>query len=98
MDTRKKIAPGTAVVVTGHFDPLTAAHARRIGELKVPGRPLVVVLTSPPDPILPAAARAELVASLAAVDQVIMADLVAREEPADEARTRALIELVRSRQ
>ena len=98
MDTRKKIALAGAIVVTGHFDPLTAAHTRRLTELKREGVPLVVVITSPPEPILPAAARAELVAALSVVDQVIIADEVVREEQADTARAAQLIELVRSRQ
>jgi glycerol-3-phosphate cytidylyltransferase-like family protein len=98
LDTRQKIALAGATVVTGHFDPLTAAHTRRLAELKREGRPLVVVITSPSEPILPAAARAELVAALGIVDQVIVADEVLREEQADAARASLLIERVRSRQ
>ncbi len=84
-------------MVTGHFDPLTAAHVRRLGELKREGRPLVVVVTSPAEPILPVAARAELVAALGIVDQVVIADEVIHEEQADVERANALMEHVRSR-
>jgi glycerol-3-phosphate cytidylyltransferase-like family protein len=98
LDTRKKILDSEATVVTGHFDPLTAAHAERLATLKQAGRLLVVIITSPPEALLPARARAELVAGLAVVDRVIIADEIAREEAADAERTRAIIELVRSRQ
>ncbi|HET8549598.1 MAG TPA: hypothetical protein VFL57_16420 [Bryobacteraceae bacterium] len=98
MDTRQKIIEPEAVVVTGHFDPLTADHARRLESLKRHGRRLVVVITSPSNPILPARARAELVAGLAAVDRVLIADEVVREEAADFERTRELVAHVRSRQ
>lgn len=98
MDTRRKIALAGATVVTGHFDPLTAAHTRRLTELKREGVPLVVIVTSPAKPILPAAARAELVAALRVADLVIVADEVIREEQADAVRAGELIELVRSRQ
>lgn len=98
MDTRQKIALAGATVVTGHFDPLTAAHVRRLSELKQEGRPLAVVITSPPDPILPAQARAELIAALGIVDQVVIARELIHEEEADLGRSRQLIEHVRSRQ
>jgi glycerol-3-phosphate cytidylyltransferase-like family protein len=98
LDTREKILTSGATVVTGYFDPLTAAHTRRLSELKEIGKPLVVVVTSPPSPILPVRARAELVAALGAVDHVIIADDVAHEEEADLARTAALIAHVRTRQ
>lgn len=98
LDTRQKICDFDAIVVTGHFDPLTAEHAGRLAALKRPGRPLVVVITSGPDSILPARARAELVAGLGVVDRVIIADEVVREEAADAERRQALIEHIRSRQ
>jgi glycerol-3-phosphate cytidylyltransferase-like family protein len=98
LDTRQKILDGEAVLVTGHFDPLTAEHARRLELLKQPGRALVVVITSPEQPILPARARAELVAGLAAVDRVFIASEIAHEEAADLERTRELIQHVRTRQ
>lgn len=96
-------------VVTGYFDPLLAAHARRLAELRQPGEKLVVVITDPPDPILPARARAELVAALAAVDAVVVGldvaealevlrpDEVFQEEAADEKRRHDLAQLIACR-
>ena len=78
MDTRTKIvsrqealrlAEAGATVVSGFFDPLIAGHAQRLQELKN-AAPLLVLIATPEDPILPARARAELVASLAVVDHV----------------------------
>jgi hypothetical protein len=79
VDTRDKIVDATeaarladagAVVVSGYFDPLTAAQAQRLSELKRDSAPLMVLITSPEHPILPVRARAELVASLRVVDHV----------------------------
>jgi glycerol-3-phosphate cytidylyltransferase-like family protein len=55
--------------VVGCFDPLLAAHARRILEIADGGTLLVAIITSEGD-ILPGRARAELVAALAPVDAV----------------------------
>lgn len=115
MDTRTKIvsvaeagriAGAGAVVVTGYFDPLLAAHAERLAGLKREGRPLMVAIADPENPILPARARAELVAGLAVVDYVVesvsgltpglMPDF--RLEPEDQARIEDLIERVHARQ
>ncbi|MGD0200834.1 MAG: hypothetical protein ABSD27_08805 [Bryobacteraceae bacterium] len=123
MDTRTKIvsaetAAGLArecrasgrriTLVWGHFDPLLAAHARRLGELASPGAVLIAAVSEPARPILPARARAELVAALAAVDYVVLpgpggaldgleADAISREEAADERRTGDLMRHVQSR-
>ena len=79
MDTRTKIidadhaariAQADATVVSGYFDPMIAAHAERLTALKRPGAPLLVLIASPPDPILDARARAQLVAGLSVVDYV----------------------------
>jgi hypothetical protein len=79
VDTRRKIvgaaeaaaiAVGGATVVCGYFDPLIAWHARWLAGFKKPARPLLVLIATPENPILPAAARAELVASLRMVDHV----------------------------
>lgn len=90
-------------VVSGYFDPLLAGHARRLGEIAAPGGILVAVVTEPERPILPARARAELVAALAVVDYVVPAeeagellaqlpaDRVFREEAADLRRTQELV-------
>jgi len=58
-------------LITGFFDPLTPAHARRLGRLASEDSVLTVIVTDPPDPILPLRARAELAAALAAVDLVV---------------------------
>lgn len=76
MDTRTKIvAPDQAgslkaeTFVRGYFDPLLAAHARVI--CRLPG-PVAVLLADPPDPLLPARSRAELVAALRGVSHVVL--------------------------
>jgi len=43
---------------------MLAGNAQRIAELVDGGRTVVVVITDPPEPILPARSRAELAASL----------------------------------
>ncbi|MBI4875792.1 MAG: hypothetical protein HY822_14245 [Acidobacteria bacterium] len=121
MDTRSKIIDRAAAesswagqppftVVTGFFDPLTAAHAARLEEVAGQGGLLLVVVRTPGRPLLPARARAELVAGLAAVDGVVIeegdpawisrlpASAVIHEEEADLARTRALLRRVHDRQ
>lgn len=79
VDTRGKIvgtgeaaniAARGATVVSGYFDPLIAWHARWLAGFKKPARPMLVLIVTPENPILPAAARAELVASLRVVDHV----------------------------
>ncbi len=58
------------MVVSGFFDPLIASTAERLAECKTDAKPLLVVIATAPDGILPARARAELVAGLACVDYV----------------------------
>jgi hypothetical protein len=79
LDTRTKIidtpkaesiANAGAIVVSGYFDPVTAGVAERLASLKDPGSPLLVLIRTPANAILPSRARAELVAALAAVDYV----------------------------
>lgn len=60
--------------VSGYFDPLVAEHVRRLTEVREPGRPLVVEVTNPRQPLLAQRARAELVAALAMVDYVVLGD------------------------
>ena len=111
MDTRAKIvdaaqaariAASGATVVSGYFDPLVASHAERLAQLKPTGAPLLVLIATPDHAILPAAARAELVAGLRAVDYVAeLADgLTAqiRLEQEDQDRFRALLKHVHARQ
>jgi bifunctional ADP-heptose synthase (sugar kinase/adenylyltransferase) len=127
LDTRKKILTAAQAVetvrrlraegsrvgfATGWFDPLIAAHARRLEQLRDGATRLVVIVTDPSQPILRARARAELVAALSVVDFVVpseverLEDLLAqleatevlRGEAADEALTRELIRHVQTRQ
>ena len=78
LDTRSKIltlseATGRQVttLVVGYFDPVVAAHVSRL--LALPG-PVTVSVLDPPEEILPARARAELVAALGCVEAVIIGD------------------------
>jgi bifunctional ADP-heptose synthase (sugar kinase/adenylyltransferase) len=115
VDTRTKIisaaeaarvAASGAIVVTGYFDPLLAAHAERLAGLKRAGLPLLAAIAEPENPILPARARAELVAGLAVVDYVVESAegftpcLIpnCRLEQEDRARLEDLIERVHARQ
>jgi bifunctional ADP-heptose synthase (sugar kinase/adenylyltransferase) len=110
VDTREKIvaaesapeiarqcrAAGKAVIlVTGFFDPLLAAHARRLEAIARAGGALFVAVQDPARPLLSARARAELVAGLRVVDYVMLggaiaADQVFHEEAADQRRTQEL--------
>jgi bifunctional ADP-heptose synthase (sugar kinase/adenylyltransferase) len=78
LDTRNKIIlrqdipPGQYRYVSGWFDPLVAAHLRRLLVLRESGPRLVVVIHDPDRPILPARARAELLAALDCVDYVVI--------------------------
>ena len=78
MDTRTKIVSAATAAqlhhgtfVRGYFDPLTVAHVRQIEELT---GPVTILLDSPPRPLLPVAARAELLAALTAVNQVVISE------------------------
>src|SRR5436305_1093547 len=60
LDTRQKIVPldraleqidgSNSVVVNGYFDPLTAAHVRRLRELHAQAGQLIAVVVDPPEP------------------------------------------------
>jgi hypothetical protein len=114
LDTRSKILPLSrataeypdALFVAMHLDPLTVAHARRLAELASGGKPVVVVLSDPPHPLLPLAARAELAASLECVTAVMVAAapcplppgaVIVSEESADLERRAALVRHVLAR-
>jgi hypothetical protein len=110
MDTRSKIAgPGTAAavkpglrVVSGFFDPLLRAHVEELERLSGGGG-LAVVIVEPEEPLLPARARAELVAALRCVEAVYLDGVGAPEADArldaGHARIRAeFIRHVRERQ
>jgi hypothetical protein len=110
LDTRTKIvsteeaarlASSGATVVSGYFDPMTASHARRLAQLKREGAPLLVLIAEPENAILPARARAELVASLRVVDFVNQSCSVEeriRLEEEDATRLTELIQHVHARQ
>jgi hypothetical protein len=111
VDTRTKIVPGDeaaklaatgAFVVSGYFDPMVASHARCLAGLKPDGKPLLVLVATPDDPILPARARAELVASLGIVNYVAEfapgITVQVNIELEDEIRLEKLIEHVHARQ
>jgi bifunctional ADP-heptose synthase (sugar kinase/adenylyltransferase) len=126
MDTRTKIVdlPAAAAIaarlrsggarlklVAGYFDVLTPDEVRRMRSLS-DGQQLMIAVLDPPNPLLPARARAELAASLSMVDYVlalpgagleqaleqIRPDEVVREEAAGTQRLQALIEHVHRRQ
>lgn len=93
------------------FDPMLAAGARRLRELRAGADLLVVLVDSPQNPLLPAAARAGLAAGLQAVDYVVVrgeGDLelitafpeseIAIERETDAARTQELARRVHERQ
>jgi hypothetical protein len=109
VDTRSKIvsagqariiAAEGATVVSGYFDPLVASHAERLSELKNAEMkrdrvPLLVLIATPDDAILPARARAELVAGLAVVDYVCeTADGVAPHLALEREHTDLLAQLI----
>lgn len=99
---------GIKRVVVGFFDPVTSAHALRLQELASGEKSLAVVIADPLEPLLNREARAELVAALAVVDQVLVtnsAELpaldgveVVHEETADDERRQALMTHIRARQ
>jgi|HubBroStandDraft_1064217.scaffolds.fasta_scaffold732249_2 hypothetical protein len=112
MDTRSKILSSSeaaqlalrVTVVSGYFDPALAWHASRLQELKAKLKgdsPLLALIATPPDPILSARARAELVAGLKVVDHVCeAADGIAphfRLEDEERCKIRELIDRVHSR-
>lgn len=119
LDTRGKILAGAACVerlaacaaagtpvtlVSGVFDPVLAAHTARLRSARPRSGLLAVVILDPPDPILPARARAELVAALACVDLVFLPEGVELPAPAldlsgqDLSTRQEFIEHVRRRQ
>jgi hypothetical protein len=114
LDTRLKIlTPEQAVAVlkgcrvfVAYFDILSVPLLHRLAEI---GRPVVVVVLDPPNPVLSARTRAELAAALACVEAVIPIsgdpeafleqlepDNIVRWEYEDAQRTASLIEHVQS--
>ena len=103
MDSRTKIVAVSEALslypdglwVVCHLDPMLATHARRLEHLAGQGRPLVLVVTDPPDPLLPTRSRAELAASLRCVSAVAIGNVpegveVASEEVSDIERRNEL--------
>ena len=83
MDTRIKILNGPQILVgeplalaTGYFDVLRAEHVRDLAAAhrRAPHARLLVVVLRGPEPLLPLAARAEMVAAIRMVDYVLTAD------------------------
>lgn len=68
---RSRGVPGALVI--GYFDPMLAAHARRLRACRASAGLLVVLIESPENPLLPAPARANLLAGLSSVDYVVLA-------------------------
>jgi len=112
---RPRVRPGRRVAVTGFFDVLLAEHARELARVSqvTEKESLWVVLVSPLTPVLPARARAELLAALGMVDYVVIAegcedlenllrslrpDHIVRAEADHERRRRQLIEHAQRRQ
>jgi len=63
-----------------------------------PNRRLVVEITNPPRPLLPARARAELVAALGLVDYVVLGNGAAKlQEPEDSGITGRFVQRVLER-
>jgi len=111
VDTRTKIvsadraaglARSGATVVSGYFDPLIAVLADDLADLKRAGSLLLVLIRSSENAILPARARAELVAALAVVDYVCDTECGAephlRLEKEHDRRLKELIARVHARQ
>jgi bifunctional ADP-heptose synthase (sugar kinase/adenylyltransferase) len=122
MDTRVKIIDLASAarlrragvrlkLVAGYFDVLTPDLVSRLRSL-ADGGMLMAVVADPPNPLLPARARAELAAALSVIDYVLLLpdvglekvlqeirpDEVVREDMADGKRSQALIEHVHQRQ
>lgn len=80
MDTREKIvtlseaakqfSDGEWTVVPGLFDPLTATQAKRLNALRESGRRLAAIVLNGARTLMPAEARAALIAALRGVDLV----------------------------
>jgi hypothetical protein len=83
VDTREKILPveklasllrnGEWIIAVGEFDPLTAAQAKRLNTLKAQGGKLMALILESDHSLLPAPARALLIAALRDVDAVAVA-------------------------
>lgn len=112
MDTREKVVaierlPAVLngsewTILAGFFDPMTAEQANRIARRREPGRKLAVVVLESGESLLPATARAAMVAALRCVDAVAVATPeqvnVDREEiAAERARTAEFVQFILDR-
>lgn len=100
VDTRSKVLSleaalrlsGRMTLASGYFDVLRAEDAR---ELEEAGRPLLAVVLRHTGEVVPASARAEMVAAIRVVDYVVTADhddlneLIARLQPVRVVRLEA---------
>ncbi len=67
----RETAGKKVILLRGNFDPMLAAHARCVAEMKPEGAVLVALLAEPEKPLMAARARAELAAALGMVDYVV---------------------------
>lgn len=82
LDTRNKIvAAGRdatefsgGLMIAAYLDPMVHTHAARLRELAAEHGLLTICLCDPPDPLLPAAARAELAAACRDVAHVVVGE------------------------
>lgn len=97
-------------LVTGWFDPVLASHAEALAAAAQQGAMLFAAVADPPEALLAARARAELVAAQRVVDYVVLAggdpgtvqaalapDLAIDERSSDGERRRDLERHVRDR-
>jgi bifunctional ADP-heptose synthase (sugar kinase/adenylyltransferase) len=95
---RQELGDRPARWVSGHFDPLLAQHVRLLSQFVTPGQLLVVEVTNPTEPLLTQRARAELVAALAMVDYVVLANgQPSAQVPADSGLTERFVKHVLDR-
>jgi hypothetical protein len=83
LDTRDKIKPlkdlnsmladSKWIAMVGLFDPLTAAQTRRLADAAADGRKVLAIVLTGSDTMLPADARAALIAAVRDVDAVVIA-------------------------
>ena len=78
--------------ITGHFDPLLAAHVQFLEDQATKGHLLIVEVANPPQPLLSQRARAELVAALGMVDYVVVGDSSVNGSAGDAGITRQFID------
>jgi hypothetical protein len=90
---------GKWTVIAGLFDPMTAAQGQRIARCREGGNKLLAIVLEDGETLLPAGARAALVAALRAVDAVTIAPAAEWAAPpedlnAERARTAEFVQFV----